>query len=130
MLTENIASDSTQFNMFYYFDQAENDKKIMQLQKCTKCDGECYCAAIDLDIFHSLHFGFFNENAEYELDKETPFTLEIAPDTITNIMQRYGFEQNINLPTYENNNSKINVFKGILDKFKSFFNRVLNLNDN
>lgn len=116
--------------MFYYFDQSKNDKKILQLQKCTKCDSHCYCATIDLDIFHSLHFGFFNENFEYELEKETPFTLEIAPDPITNIMQRYGFEQNTNLPAYEDNNAKINVFRGILDKLTFFFNKVLNLSKN
>ena len=127
ILAENTVSNSTQFNIFYYFDKSENDKKTLKLQKCTKCDGQCYCATIDLDMFHSLHFGFYNENFEYELGKETPFTLDISPDPITDIMQRYGFEQNKNLPTYSATTDEINVFKEIVNKIKSFFNKVLNL---
>jgi len=122
-LTENIVSNSTEFNMFYYFDQAENDKKIIKLKKCAKCPGECYCTTIDLDIYHSIHFGFFNENNEYELNKEKAFKLEIAPDPISELMQRYGFEQNSSLPIYEDND-KIDVFQNVLNIIKNFFNNL------
>ncbi len=107
--------------MFYYFDEAENDKKIIKLQKCTKCIGECYCATIDLGINHSLNFGFFDKNYRYELNAGKAFKLEIAPDPIANLMQRYGFEQNINLPTCEENKDKIFAVHDILNVIKEFF---------
>ena len=110
--------------MFYYFDEAKNDKNIIKLQKCTKCDGECYCATIDLDINHCLNFGFFNADDKYELNGENPFRLEIAPDPIANIMQRYGFEQNTNLPTCEESKDKIFVFENLLNKIKHFFYNI------
>lgn len=123
-LTENDGENSTSFNMFYFFDGLENDKKIIKLQKCTKCIGDCYCATIDLDINHSLNFGFFDENNNYELNGNDAFKLEIAPDPISNIMQRYGFEQNANLPTCEENKDKIFVFENILNVIKDFFSNL------
>ena len=120
-LTENDDNNSTAFSMFYFFDNAENDKKIIKLQKCTKCIGDCYCATIDLGINHSLNFGFFDEQGKYELNKDKAFKLEIAPDPISNLMQRYGFEQNVNLPTYEQEKDKIFTGQNILRIIKSFF---------
>lgn len=124
ILTEKNINNSTEFSMFYFFDNLENNKKIVKLQKCTKCVGECYCATIDLDMNHTLNFGFFNENNEYELNTDKSFNLEITPDPISNIMQRYGFEQNTNLPTCEENKDKIFVFQNILNIIKNFFNNV------
>lgn len=129
MLTENDGIASTTFSMFYFFDNAENDKKIIQLQKCTKCAGECYCATIDLDSYHSLNFGFFDSNNKQEINLDKPFKLEIIPDPISNIMQRYGFEQNNNLPTLENKTDKIFAFKNIIDNIKNFFNSLLRQNN-
>ena len=123
-LTENDSNNSTAFNMFYYFDGSENDKKIIQLKKCTKCVGDCYCATIDLDMNHFLHFGFFDKNNNYELNNETTFKLEIAPDPIANIMQRYGFEQNTSLPTYEPSSDKIFAFRNVLTAITEFFSRM------
>lgn len=125
ILTENDTDNSTAFNMFYYFDELKNDKKIIKLHKCTKCAGECYCATIDLDIYHSLNFGFFDENNKYEINVDKPFKLNISPDPISNLMQRYGFEQNTNLPTYEENKDKIFAFENILSVIKNFFSNLL-----
>lgn len=124
VLTENDDNDSTEFNMFYFFDNTENDKKIIKLQKCTKCTGDCYCATIDLDMNHSLNFGFFDNNNKYELNGNNAFTLEISPDPISNLMQRYGFEQNTNLPTCEQDKDKIFVFKNILNSIKDLFSNL------
>ncbi len=128
ILTENNTNNSTTFNMFYYFDNAEYDKKTIQLQKCSKCDGDCYCATIDLDMNHTLNFGFFDNNNNYEQNGNYTFKLEITPDPISNIMQRYGFEQNTNLPTYEKNKDKMFVLQNILANIKDFFNKLLNKN--
>lgn len=120
-LTENDAIDSTEFSMFYYFDKAENDKKNIKLQRCTKCIGDCYCATIDLGINHSLNFGFFDSNNNYELNANKAFQIEITPDPITNIMQRYGFEENTNLPTCEPTEDKVFKLQNILDLIRSLF---------
>lgn len=127
-LTEKDNDNSTAFNIFYYFDEAENDKKTIKLCKCTKCIGECYCVTIDLDMNHFLHFGFFDENNKYELNNNNAFKLEIAPDPISNIMQRYGFEQNTNLPTCNENKDKIFVFENILNSIKLFLVNLLKKN--
>ena len=124
ILTENYTDDSTTFSMFYYFDEATTDKKIVKLQKCTKCAGDCFCATIDLDSNHSLNFGFLDENNNYELNNNIPFKLEIASDPISDIMQRYGFEKNINLPTCEGNTDKIFLFQSILSVIKDLFNNL------
>ena len=121
-LTEISDKYSTEFNMFYYFDKAKTDKKIIKLQKCNKCSGDCYCATIDLEKNNSLNFGFFDNNNNFELNgNNEDFKLEIAPDPIANIMQRYGFEQNTNLPTCEENKDKIFAFKKLLTNIKFLF---------
>lgn len=120
ILTENESNNSTEYNMFYFFDNTENDKKIIKLQKCTKCAGDCYCGTIDLDMNHSFNFGFFDNNNKYELNGNSAFKLEIAPDPISNLMQRYGFEQNTNLPICEQSKDKIFLFKNILNSIKDF----------
>lgn len=126
VLTGNEEDISTEFSMFYYFDKAENDKKVVKLKKCTKCTGDCYCAVIDLDINHSLYFGFFDQSNNYELNGQNAFELGIAPDPISNLMQRYGFEQNTNLPTCEENKDKMFAFKSFLDVIKNFFGKIFN----
>ena len=68
ILTGQENSDSTQFSMFYYFDNQENDKKNIELHKCYKCVGECYCATIDLNTYNTIHFGFFdNKENQYSV---------------------------------------------------------------
>ena len=123
-LTEDEDNNSTEFNMFYFFDNNTDDKKTIKLQKCTKCHGDCYCAVIDLDIYHSFNFGFFDNNNRYELNKTSAFRLEIAPDPISNLMQRYGFEQNTNLPVYEQSSDKMFILKNIFNSIKYFFNNL------
>ena len=125
MLTENDFNNSTAFHMFYYFDQLETDKKVISLEKCTKCPGECYCTNIDLGACHSLSFGFFNQSNEYELNCNKPFELSIAPDPIATFMQRHGLEQNVNLPTIEVEKTKIFAFQDILCAIKCFFSNLL-----
>ncbi|MBQ3047596.1 MAG: hypothetical protein IJD48_01110 [Clostridia bacterium] len=120
-LTENNPNNSTTFNMFYFFDDNVCNKKIIELQKCTKCGDNCYCTSIDLDTNNKLSFGFFNSNNEYELNKNFTFNLDIALDPITNIMQRYGFEQNTNLPVCEKQKENMFIFKHIMDNIKIFF---------
>ena len=110
--------------MFYYFDVAEIDKKTIKLERCCKCVGECYCATIDLNTNHTLNFGFCDNKNNYELSNNNTFKLDIAPDPISNIMQRYGFEQNTNLPTYEKDNDKVYVFRNILNVVKEFFSNL------
>lgn len=124
-LTENENNNSTTYSMFYYFDEAKNDKKIVTLQKCAKCVGECYCTTIDLDMNHTLNFGFFNGDNKYEINGDNSFKLQISPDPISNLMQRYGFEQNTNLPTYEENKDKIFAFKSLLNIIKEYFSNLL-----
>lgn len=123
-LTENDTNNSTEFSMFYYFDDHENDKKIVKLHKCCKCIGDCYCATIDLNTNHSFCFGFLDSNNNSEINGNKAFELNIAPDPISNIMQRYGFEQNINLPTCEINKETAFFFQNILAAIKGFFSTI------
>ncbi len=128
ILTAKEEDNSTVFSMFYYFDNLENDKKTIKLHKCTKCAGDCYCATIDLDMYHTLNFGFLNNNGNYELNNSYPFKLDILPDPFSNIMQRYGFEQNTALPTLEKSKDKFFVFESILNKIKVLFKKYLKNN--
>ena len=121
LLTETEEKNSGAFSMFYFFDNLENNKKIITMHKCTKCDGDFYCATIDLDMHHSLNFGFLDDDSNYELNGNVPFKLEIHPDPISNIMQRYGFEQNTALPTLEKKEDKFFVLGNILNAIKCFF---------
>lgn len=125
-LTEKEDNNLTEFSMFYFFDILENDKKIIRLNKCAKCAGDCYCATIDLDMYHTLNFGFEDSNGNYELNNNSLFKLNILPDPISNIMQRYGFEQNTSLPTLEKTKDSIFTFENILNSIKLFFKRCFN----
>lgn len=123
-LTEKESNDLTTFSIFFYFDDFKNDKKILKLQKCTKCAGDCYCATIDLDVHNTLNFGFFNENNEYELNSVEPFKLSIKPEPISDLMQRYGFEENTNLPVCDDYNDKLFSLNTILNRIKSFLYKL------
>ena len=123
-LTNNELNETKEFNIFYYFDNMKQNTKTIKLQKCTKCIGECYCCTLDLDSYRSLHFGFFDNYGNYELSCNTIITLDIAPDPISSLMQRYGFEENTNLPTYEKNNDNLFAFKSIFNSIKLFFNNI------
>ena len=124
VLTESDINDLTTYNMFFYFDDLKSEKQIVKLQKCNKCAGECYCCTLDLDMYNTLNFGFFDNNNVCELNCDKPFQLKISPDPISNIMQRYGFEQNTNLPVVESDKDKISSFEGILNIIKTFFNSI------
>lgn len=124
-LTGKEKNNSTEFSLFYFFDNLENEKKIIKLRKCTKCSGDCYCATIDLDMYHTLNFGFLDNETNYELNNNIPFKLNILPDPISNIMQRYGFEQNTLLPTIDKNQNNIFSFENILNRIKLFFKNCL-----
>lgn len=122
LLTEN---NSTEFKLFYYFDTPENDKSYINLQKCHKCSGDCFCANIDLEHHTKIFFGFIDENSIYDDNQGKAFELEIAPDPITDIMQRYGFEPNTNLPTCTKSQDKLNKFKGIISSIQKLFKKLL-----
>lgn len=125
MLTENSSDKTTDFNIFYYFDNNSDNKKTIKLAKCSKCSGECYCATIDLDEHSTIHFGFSDSNNCHEMNSNIPFKMEIAKDPLTDILQRYGFEQNVNLPTCEQKHNTVFVFKNILIKIKSFLDTLI-----
>jgi len=123
ILTEN---NDKKFNMFYYFDSMESNKKTVPLDRCTKSIGECYCAVIDLENYNNLHFGFMDENENYDINSNKAFELPISVDPIANLMQRYGFEKNKNLPTCEpKEQPTLNNFKNIIESIKSFFYNIL-----
>lgn len=127
-LTEKDDINSTEFSMFYFFDNLENDKKTVKLHRCSKCAGDCYCITIDLDMHHTLNFGFLDNNGNYELNNGTEFKLNILPDPISNIMQRYGFEQNTALPTFEKKRDTISTFENLLNSIKLFFKNCFKVN--
>jgi len=122
LLTEKNDVNSTTFNMFYYFDNLENDKKIVKLEKCAKCSNGCYCTTIDLDMHNSFHFGFVDNNNNHELDNT--FRLEILPDPISSLMQKYGFETNTNLPTKTNDSPRLFDFENLIVLIKNFFKNI------
>ena len=127
-LTDIEDNNSTEFSMFYFFDNLESDKKTVKLHKYSKCPGECYCATIDLDMYHTLNFGFLDNNENYELNGNIPFKLDILPDPISNIMQRYGFEQNTSLPTVPHKKDNIFTFESIFNSIKLFFKNCFKYN--
>lgn len=124
ILTETTNNTPSQFNMFYFFNNKENEKKTIKLQKCNKCVGDCYCATIDLETNDSLSFGFFNDVNNYELNGEKAFFLDISPNPISNLMQRYGFEKNTKLPVCEVTKGEFFIFKNIINKIKNIFFKV------
>ena len=122
VLTDN---HEKQFNIYYYFDTPDNTKTYIALKKCAKCSGECYCANIDLDCHSKLYFGFTDENNNIDNNVKKDFELSISPDPISNIMQRYGFEENPNLPICEDKTECVNKFKKILIGIQNIFKKLL-----
>ncbi len=125
MLTEHSCDENRKFNIYYYFDNDLNTKKIVELKKCCKCIGDCYCASINLDMNHLLNFGFFDDNNNYEIVGDKDFELTITPEPISALMQRYGFEDNIYLPTCDNTVDTLLTWPKILNHIKAFFNKFL-----
>jgi len=119
-LTEDSHDDCKEFNMFYFFNNAESEKKTIKLQKCAKCSSDCYCCTLDLDMNHALNFGFFDKKNNYEINSSNSFELEIFPDPISSLMQRYGFEKNTNLPTNPQAESNLFTLKNIFNNIKNY----------
>ena len=123
ILLETLNQEDT-LNIFYYFDSNIQTKKNVKLQKCTKCIGENYCVTINLENFTKLHFGFESTNNMCDINQNKPYELEISPDPISNIMQRYGFEKNASLPVLEEEKTTIlQSFKRILNNIKYLLKR-------
>ena len=118
-LTENESANG--FSILYSFDTESNSKLTLPLTKCKKCDGECYCAVIDLENHTKLYFSFEDNLKEIEQNKDKMFELEIKKDPISSIMQRYGFEKNEKLPVdTQSKDKKINCFQSLFDNIKMF----------
>ena len=114
--------DTNSFSIVYYFDSEIENKRELTLTKCTKCEGQCYCGAIDLKSHSKMFFVFKNEEGQLEQNGENIFELCILKDPISSIMQRYGFEANTNLPIEKDSLSKHeNHFKNIIESIKLFF---------
>ena len=119
ILTEK--EDIASINLFYCFDSELNEKKEILLNKCIKSLGTCYCATIDLDTQHSkLFFGFKDAKGNIDQNQNNLFELKIMEDPITNIMMRYGLDDNKNLPVKAMENHKFSRFlKHLIEKIKS-----------
>ena len=110
--------NSLPIRCFYTFDIKTNPQKEMALTKCTKSIGECYCLTIDLEKHSKIFFGFKDANNSVEQNGNEMFELNILKDPISDIMQRYGFEQNKNLPVCNKNRDKCFSF------LKAFFKKI------
>ena len=127
-LTEENSPEPATFNIFYCFDSLTNDKKEIPLCRCRKCLGECYCSTIDLENHKKIFFSFGDNNGNLDTNSGKMFELNILPDPISSFMQRYGFELNTSLPTYEQKTDKLHNIKDIISKIKNLFNKLFSLN--
>ena len=111
------ANDGKERKMFLYY-VLDNDwasKVTIGLQKCLKCSNNCYCATIPLGNHNKLSFGFCDDVGNFELNDNHAFEFNISKDPILDFMQRYGFEQNKELPTVlpQNTSFYSNLFNNI-----------------
>ena len=115
------SKDNT-FHIFFYFD-FEEKKEELQLTRCSKCAGECYCTLIDLNNYSKIRFGFMDSHGNIEQNNDKLFELDIIKDPISKIMQRYGFEENTKLPLVSDEcHKETGLFKTIIKHILSFFN--------
>lgn len=125
ILTENNNSNNLYIN--YCYDLSGNEKKKNTLTRCSKCEGECYCAVLNLEKHTKIFFSFSDNTQNIEDNNNQMFELDIQKDPISSIMQRYGFEQNNNLPvSQESENIKIHYIKSILENIKYFLQNIFN----
>ena len=122
-LTEN--ENLSKISISYCYDISSNNNSTILLTRCSKCEGECYCAVLGLEKHTKLFFDFCDNLGNIEKNDSKMFELEIKKDPISSIMQRYGFEKNINLPVCEENiNPKISCLKNIFENIKMFFQNL------
>lgn len=123
ILTDKLSKESYNEDLFieFFFDGNKEDTKTLPLHICTKCSGECYCACIDLEEYNEISFCFKNKEDVYDKNNENFYNLKILKNPLDDVMQKYGFEKNKNLPI-KNEDNKISIlnkiFNGILKLFK------------
>jgi len=99
-LIDNIDYENYSDNLYisYFFDENKQETRTVSLAKCTKCIGENYCALIELGEHESLTFEFNSVDAaaeHSELQEKMLFSLEIKRDLLTDVLQKYGIEENV-----------------------------------
>lgn len=121
MLTENIEEEKYNNDLFiqYFLDNDEENIKTIPLHICTKCSGECYCIDIDLEEYNKISF-CFKHNDLYDKNNDNYYTLNITKNPLNDVMQKYGFEKNKNLPV-TNEENKIGILKKIFDNILKLF---------
>ena len=122
ILSDNIEQNNYTNNLqiSYFFDKDESTRKSITLAKCTECIGENYCAIIDLENHNNISFEFI-DSVSNQKDGDQPFCLDILKDPVKDFMQRYGFEQNNELPAILPNKNK---FYSILSNLQMFFKNL------
>lgn len=126
-LIDSIDHNNYKNNLYisYYFDDNINQNHVVSLAKCSKCIGENYCTLISLENYNSISFNFFmlpegKDNSSCYTE-ETSFTLPITENPLTNILQKYGIEDNNNLPITTNDKQIQIKFKKLISWIKQLF---------
>ena len=128
-LIDNIDYENYENNLYisYFFDNNKEQTKISPLAKCNKCVGENYCALISLENYNNITFEFYQEKENHEHISDnteiSSFKLDIKNDLLTDILQKYGIEENTKLPvtTKANELPIIKIINSIKDLFLSLF---------
>lgn len=122
ILSDNIEQNNYTNNLqiSYFFDNDESTKNSVTLARCTECIGQNYCAIIDLEKHNNISFEFIDKNTNKK-DGEQPFKLDIIKDPVKDLMHRYGFEENTELPAILPNKNK---FYSILSNLQLFFKNI------
>lgn len=132
-LIDNIMPDNYENNLFvsYYFDGDDKKVQHLPLAKCNKCIGESYCTLISLEEHNNICFYFsLHDNSSSAHDnsfltepEKQIYNLNIFKDPISDIFEKYGLEENTNLPVLEQE-SNLQIYK-FIQTIKSFFTKIL-----
>lgn len=130
--TEEIElEDNTELYMYYTFDNNWQDKKHIQMGKCLIGRNNDFCIHIDLENHDLISFGFYDNKGKFDLKEDSlTYSFTISNDIISDIMKRYGFEANKELPTIVEYkvNYMINV-ESVLLKLKKVFKKLFYFKD-
>lgn len=117
--------------MYYTFDNNWQDKHHVQMSKCLIGRNHEFCINIDLEQHSLISFGFYNNYGKFDIkDDSTTYCFNIGNDIISDIMKRYGLEDNKELPAVvEYKVSYMMSTESTLVRIKNFFKSLFHVKD-
>lgn len=103
--------------LYWVFNNDWNNIHMTSMSLCDY-DKNSYCTLLNIKDELSLSIGFCTDNNFDTISQATSYSFKISQNTIDDIMKRYNFEPNEELPTIQEDSKHMNKLGNVFNKIK------------